>query len=434
MLRRIMLLVVSFSLILGSFAYAGTDAARVTGDFRISGTGSGLVFPDGSMQYTAAAGQVTLASICSAISAGGYEPPYFCVSPTEPPGKISVTVKDAVLDVGLAGVNVAVTSGGLPVASGVTGTDGNALLSVNAGSGYVVTFTKTGYQTNNYYNIAVVSGSTKFLASVLQIDNQHTGNGVVAGKIINAMTGVNISGAVINLYSGINVSGGTPVATGTTDISGNYTISNVPAGNYSAEVSALGYSTGNFTVTSIGGITRSNQNYTLTPSVPPGQTRIILTWGATPSDLDSHLTGPNGASRFHVYYSATTATGANLDRDDTSSYGPETTTITSQVDGVYRYSVHDYSNRGSSTSTALGGSSAKVQVLRGDTLVAEFNAPGSQAGTLWTVFEMNGDVITPINTMTFNTSSGSTVAKTVAGAAVKLPDTDGDLMINLPSK
>jgi hypothetical protein len=38
-----------------SLAYAAPDSARVVGDFMISGAGSGLVFPDGSVQYKATA-------------------------------------------------------------------------------------------------------------------------------------------------------------------------------------------------------------------------------------------------------------------------------------------------------------------------------------------------------------------------------------------
>jgi hypothetical protein len=89
-----------------SLAYAAPDSARVVGDFRISGAGSGLVFPDGSVQYKAtaqgpdgiqgpqgppgpagaqglpgpqgAAGAMTLASACSAISSANIPLPSFC--------------------------------------------------------------------------------------------------------------------------------------------------------------------------------------------------------------------------------------------------------------------------------------------------------------------------------------------------------------------
>ena len=93
-----------------------------------------------------------------------------------------------------------------------------------------------------------------------------------------------------------------------------------------------------------------------------------------------------------------------LDLDDVDSFGPETTTIKQQIEGVYRFSVHDYSN-GSLTeqdhSFALSNSGAQVRVFRGSNLVATFNVPVNQEGTLWTVFELTGDTITAINLMSY---------------------------------
>ncbi len=75
-----------------------------------------------------------------------------------------------------------------------------------------------------------------------------------------------------------------------------------------------------------------------------GAIRLKLTWGDSPSDLDSHLVGPN----YHVYYvnkgSLTQAPFAQLDVDDVDGEGPEIITI-SQFDlpGEYSYSVYNYS-------------------------------------------------------------------------------------------
>ena len=68
--------------------------------------------------------------------------------------------------------------------------------------------------------------------------------------------------------------------------------------------------------------------------------RIVLTWGAQPTDLDSHLTGPNtDATRFHVYYagrgSFTSAPFAGLDVDDVSSIGPDNSRALSRIRRVY---------------------------------------------------------------------------------------------------
>ncbi|MBI5069609.1 MAG: hypothetical protein HZB56_15345 [Deltaproteobacteria bacterium] len=123
--------------------------------------------------------------------------------------------------------------------------------------------------------------------------------------------------------------------------------------------------------------------------------RSALTWGATPSDLDSHwVSAGGGAPETHVYFSSrgslAAAPYAALDTDDTSSFGPEVVTVMPSVPaGVYRYCIHDYSNGGSTTSTVLQGSTAKVElVLRGG--ARAYQVPQG-AGTVWQVFELTID-------------------------------------------
>jgi len=354
-------------------------------------------------------------------------------------GTLSGSVKDAVTGSALVGVSVTSASQGNTIASATTGTDGLYSLQVPAGSGYTVTFTKTGYMSANYNDITVDADTTKYLEAVLQIDTAHSGTGTVAGKVINAFDGSAISGATIKLRQGINATTGIVVATTTSQSNGTYTLSGLNAGNYTGEASKTGYNTAYFTVTCIGGITTGNQNASIRIILPAGQTWIELKWGATPSDLDSHLTGPlSDGTRFHLYYPLATITGSGstwpsyvkLDLDDTSSYGPETTTIYQQISGVYRFSVHDYSNSGYSPSYALSNSNAIVRVYRGASLIATYNVPANRGGTLWTVFEMNGNTITPINTMSY-TADPYGVQKTVSDS---LPTTDASLIRNLPAK
>lgn len=170
--------------------------------------------------------------------------------------------------------------------------------------------------------------------------------------------------------------------------------------------------------------------FTINPA-PTGPTKIVLTWSANPSDLDSHLTGPTpDGARFHVcyydqVYSSSGVKYVDLDIDDTSSYGPETTTIYQQIPGVYRFSVHDYTNRSSTSSTALGNSGARVQLYRGSSLIATYDVPANQPGTTWTVFELNGNTITPINQMSYG--SVSSLRETTA-------EDDSALFMNLPPK
>ncbi len=136
--------------------------------------------------------------------------------------------------------------------------------------------------------------------------------------------------------------------------------------------------------------------------VEPESVRVVLTWGSTPKDLDSHLVGPNasGSGRFHLYYgnrdigdAGTDDWQADLDYDDTSSYGPEVVSIRQLVAGTYYFYVLNYSNRGSSNSKVLANSGAKVQVFSGNnaTPINEFTATPNKVGTYWNVFKLTID-------------------------------------------
>ena len=175
------------------------------------------------------------------------------------------------------------------------------------------------------------------------------------------------------------------------------------------------------------GFTREQQN----------AIRIVLRWGAVPNDLDSHLTGPNstGNVRFHEYYSSrnfyedntynstNSLLAADLDYDDTSAFGPEITTIHLLTPGDYYFYVHNYSNKGNNSSTALASSNASVKIYQGmsNTVItydggnsASFNVPLNKIGNTWTVCKItvdnSGNVssITPINTIS-NHSDSSTI-------------------------
>ena len=87
--------------------------------------------------------------------------------------------------------------------------------------------------------------------------------------------------------------------------------------------------------------------------VDPNTTAITLSWGENPSDLDSHLWGPNlSGGEFHVDYNSKTqevgTTTIYLDVDDVTSFGPEVTTIpTFPTDGTYDFYVHLFAGTGS---------------------------------------------------------------------------------------
>ncbi|WP_409306309.1 hypothetical protein [Pectobacterium sp. B1J-3] len=126
--------------------------------------------------------------------------------------------------------------------------------------------------------------------------------------------------------------------------------------------------------------------------------RIVLTWGKTPSDLDSHLI----YSKNHIYFARKNGRDANLDVDDTDSFGPETITIDKKHLGEsYVYAVQDYSNSDITQSLALSSSDAKVFVYVGSSQVRTYSVPLNKQGNIWTVFRLNpnGD-FEDINTVT----------------------------------
>ena len=114
--------------------------------------------------------------------------------------------------------------------------------------------------------------------------------------------------------------------------------------------------------------------------------RIVLTWGKNPRDLDSHLIYPGN----HIYFGHKEGTDANLDVDDTDSFGPETITINKKRLGEsYLYAVQDFTNRLHPNSPTLSASDAKVFLYVGSSLVRTYNVPANKPGNVWAVFRLN---------------------------------------------
>ncbi len=67
-----------------------------------------------------------------------------------------------------------------------------------------------------------------------------------------------------------------------------------------------------------------------------------------------------------------------------------------------------------------------MNLYRDTGLVATFNVPPNQGGTLWTVFELDVDQITSVNDMSYESSSGAVLRR--------IADTDAHLMRRLPAK
>jgi hypothetical protein len=218
------------------------------------------------------------------------------------------------------------------------------------------------------------------------------------GKITDASSGDVLQGASIQLRAcGEKTSD--VLASDTSDASGNYNI-DITTGTYTAEVSLDGY-TSEFTTIALTADEDSIKNFPLNEQLAAGETRIVLSWGATPSDLDSHIQVPKATTgTTEISYRNRSEEGTALDVDDAGGFGPETITISTANTGTYTYWVQDYSNKGSTTSTALANSGAEVKVYNEDGLAKTFTVP-SGAGNKWNVFTMNGDTgaITTVNTI-----------------------------------
>jgi hypothetical protein len=223
----------------------------------------------------------------------------------------------------------------------------------------------------------------------------------------------------------------------TTNASGAYAFNALTAGTYTVRATKVGFSDGTVIAT-ISAATQTAPVLFMSPTGTSFAWRIVLSWGAAPRDLDSHLTGPltGSTSRFHVYFPAsergslTASPFAKLDVDVTTGYGPETITIAQQIAGVYRYYVYRYSSDGGEIKT----SSARVDLYQGNALVRQFYPP-LQDGRFWTVFELNGSTITTVNTIndvtpsvSASTSGPLRVRTTRAGDELR------ELMSNAPTK
>ncbi len=226
------------------------------------------------------------------------------------------------------------------------------------------------------------------------------GVGNVNGVVVSATSALSIDGVELNVRKGMNVKAGDIVKTARTNNSGEYAFE-LEAGYYTIEMIRDGYTTGYINVLVSAGA-NVVANGSLSPIMTSDTYRVVLTWGRNPSDLDSHLVGQaEDGSSYHVYYSSKNGYDnsrnliANLDVDDTTSYGPETTTFSVDTAGTYKFYVHRYS------SGSLPDSGATVEVYNGYNLIAKYiiNSDASDGCRYWDVFTIENGIFKTVNTM-----------------------------------
>jgi hypothetical protein len=231
----------------------------------------------------------------------------------------------------------------------------------------------------------------------------------ISGQVIDAQTGAILSGVTVNLHEEGNGIPGSVVGQADSDSYGGFAFSQIDSGTYFLIANLQAYIEGQRRVVFAPDETLTHQDVVLSPILNPGEFRIVLTWGENPADLEAHLTGPNPSGcREHCFYWNPTISGASLDVDDRQAYGPETITISQMDAGIYRFYVHDFTNRNSANSAALAGSGATVTVYSasGDAPLV-YNVPAG-AGNVWHVFNLDATsgAITQIDKLSHQSQPG----------------------------
>ena len=256
---------------------------------------------------------------------------------------------------------------------------------------YTLTVSKDGYISVTQTVQVRYNETTVNNVAIEAIPNTSEEGGYASGYITEALRGSAVSGLTVYIYSGLNTTFGEYIEVLTTDANGYYATSQLAPGNYTAYVvdertlddEAYRYASVTIALKVLPGQTSTNQNATVSNSVglDIDGMRIVLTWGSSPSDLDSHLT--YGST--HCYYSNKNTTNAKLDVDDTSAYGPETITITDTGSYTFNYYIYNYSNYGT-----MYNSQACVKVYFGNSSTPAYTFyPPQGSGYTWNVFTYN---------------------------------------------
>jgi uncharacterized protein YfaP (DUF2135 family) len=211
-----------------------------------------------------------------------------------------------------------------------------------------------------------------------------SGTGTVTGQVVNAQTGEPLSGALVTV-SGAGLSA-------TTDGSGNFTITGVPEGGQTLVATLTGFVQTSVPVVMPANATAETSIGMLAVGAGGDNVAAVLAWGENPRDLDLHMSGPDGSGgRFHAYYSAKTPVPhVFLDLDDTSSFGPETMTVTpdgtgSYVPGDYHVWIHHYAG-----DLSFAESAATVTLFAGGAQIAQYSVGGGTGDSsqrIWQVVE-----------------------------------------------
>ena len=255
-----------------------------------------------------------------------------------------------------------------------------------APNGSTATWTAPGSPGTYSISCNVVDGTGALDSATIAIEVIPVSGVGVSGKVLNAVDRSPIANVLVTISG----------QTGTTDTDGNYTILNVGIGNHGVAGASDGFCPFSAPLTIPDGYEDEffTYDFAMSPMLEGEQIRMVLTWGATPQDLDSHLLTPEiEGTTYHIYYpehsqgSYTEAPYAKLDLDDYTSFGPETITINQLFAGTYTYYIKNYSGGGA----GLKNSDAVIQIYSGESCTSNIiEVPTDTNGLFWYVCDIDG--------------------------------------------
>ena len=161
-------------------------------------------------------------------------------------------------------------------------------------------------------------------------------------------------------------------------------------GNHSLVIESDGHIATKTHFSTAGGAVQTPPAYSVARVVEGegGSIKVVLNWGFLPADLDLHVF----SGTRHVYYSNMHSSGSDvidLDRDDTTYEGPETITVHNRnEEEVYKFYIHDYSNRSFPACSILSQSGARVQLTIDNVHIDTFSVPTETEGVWWHIFDI----------------------------------------------
>ncbi len=220
---------------------------------------------------------------------------------------------------------------------------------------------------------------------------------VISGTVTSYATYYYPSKALAKVKISISDANNNFITSAITNSAGHYSL-NIPAGFISSTkrlVATASLSAYDNTVQTFTPSSSQTIDFMLSTPDYQGINKIKLTWGARPRDLDAHLTF---GTDYHVWYLNKKVASSSLDKDVTSSYGPENIRIQKYVANNYKFDVYNYSHCSNGFPYGFGTTTVTIYNSHNG-VVKVYHADPGQLSCYWHVFGLdNQGNITNINT------------------------------------